>query len=271
MAKKDLTGERFGRLVVLCDDGTRDKHRNVMWKCQCDCGNIKYVRTIHLTHKKHPVRSCGCLQKEITKEIWENEEYRQMMSDKIREQWQDEEFRQMQNDRLEKLWKDKDFRQMQTDKAKERWQDEEMKWKMGYKGGVTQISMYLRTLEVVNDWRVRAFIEADGRCEVSGKKVNSNDGEIHHVKPFCELVMEAHILNNIEIKQIVADYSEEDLKALKNYIKEWHKDTTNAIVLHKEVHHLFHDKFMKGKGRESSVEDVEEFKQRYLNGEFNDL
>ena len=54
-------------------------------------------------------------------------------------------------------------------------------------------------------------------------------------------------------------------------MKEWHKDTTNAIVLHKDVHKYFHDVFMRGKGRESSVEDVEEFKQRYLNGEFNDL
>lgn len=69
MAKgKDLTGQRFGRLVVLCDDGTRDKHRNIMWKCQCDCGEITYARTNCLTHKKHPLLSCGCLRDEVVRE-----------------------------------------------------------------------------------------------------------------------------------------------------------------------------------------------------------
>lgn len=116
-----------------------------------------------------------------------------------------------------------------------------------------------------------SFIETDKCCEISGKKVKCSDGEVHHIKPFSEIVREAHILNNIEIKQIVSDYSEEDLETLKNYVAEWHKDTTNAIVLHKDVHKYFHDVFMKGKGRESSVEDIEEFKQRYLNGEFKNL
>lgn len=250
MAKKDLTGMRFGRLVVLCDDGTRDKHGYIMWKCRCDCGNIKYVRTDHLTSEK--TLSCGCLRK-----------------DRMKEKWQDEEFIQKQSDGMKELWQDEEFIQVQSDKAKERWQDEETKWKMGYKGGITPISKYLRGLDVVKDWRIRAFIGADGYCEVSGKKVNSNNREVHHIKPFCEIVEEAHTLNDIEIKEIVSDYSKEDLETLEAYIEEWHKDTTNAIVLDKNVHKCFHNVFMKGKKRESSAKDIEEFKQRYLNGEFD--
>ena len=40
---KDLTGMRFGRLVVLGidDKGTRKTY----WICQCDCGNVKSVRS----------------------------------------------------------------------------------------------------------------------------------------------------------------------------------------------------------------------------------
>lgn len=258
MAKKDLTGMRFGRLVVLCDDGTRDKHSHIMWKCRCDCGNIKYVTTSDL--KK--TLSCGCLKKEVksdemkklNKKLWEDEEFRQMQSDKMKEQ-------------VKEQWEDEEFRQMKSDKTKEQWEDEEMKWKMGYKGGITPISIYLRSLEILNDWRMRAFIRADGYCEVSGKKIKN--GEVHHIKPFCEIIKEAHILNDIEIKEIVADYSEEDLETLKAYVEEWHKDTTNAIVLDKNVHKCFHNVFMKGKKRESSAKDIEEFKQRYLNGEFD--
>ncbi|MDY4970488.1 MAG: hypothetical protein SO101_09540, partial [Lachnospiraceae bacterium] len=37
---KDLTGQRFGRLVCL--ESTEDRSRNggsVIWRCRCDCGN----------------------------------------------------------------------------------------------------------------------------------------------------------------------------------------------------------------------------------------
>ena len=57
---KDLTGQRFGRLVVLEENG-RTKRGSVIWKCQCDCGNITNVASGDLQSK---TRSCGCLHKE---------------------------------------------------------------------------------------------------------------------------------------------------------------------------------------------------------------
>ena len=59
--KKDLTGKKFGRLTVKEKDTKKSKGRNY-WICECDCGNIKSIRTDALTcgHTK----SCGCLNKE---------------------------------------------------------------------------------------------------------------------------------------------------------------------------------------------------------------
>lgn len=59
----DLTGKRFGRLVVLEKVGRND--RGVTWKCKCDCGNIKEVCGLDL--RESSVQSCGCLKKEFSK------------------------------------------------------------------------------------------------------------------------------------------------------------------------------------------------------------
>ena len=57
MKRLDLEGKRFGHLTVLKRDG-RDKTKNVLWLCLCDCGKIVHERTGALT--KHGVKSCGC-------------------------------------------------------------------------------------------------------------------------------------------------------------------------------------------------------------------
>jgi len=57
----DLTGQRFGRLVVLEEAG-RSKSGKVMWLCRCDCGNETVTVTGSL--KNGETKSCGCLQKE---------------------------------------------------------------------------------------------------------------------------------------------------------------------------------------------------------------
>lgn len=61
---KDLTGQRFGRLVVLGRNGS-DKWKNVTWSCKCDCGNDVVVSGSYLRNGE--TKSCGCLQKEIAK------------------------------------------------------------------------------------------------------------------------------------------------------------------------------------------------------------
>ena len=54
----DITGKRFGRLVVLSEIGIDDKHKR-MWNCICDCGNSKEACTHDLIGGR--IRSCGCL------------------------------------------------------------------------------------------------------------------------------------------------------------------------------------------------------------------
>lgn len=59
--KESLTvkpGMRFGKLTIL-RKGERI-NRNLVWICQCDCGNIKGIYQSNLQNGK--TRSCGCSQ-----------------------------------------------------------------------------------------------------------------------------------------------------------------------------------------------------------------
>jgi len=62
MPKKiDLTGRRFGRLVVLYECDER-KNGKVVWHCRCDCENEVNVRSGDLTSGH--TTSCGCYNRE---------------------------------------------------------------------------------------------------------------------------------------------------------------------------------------------------------------
>lgn len=52
----NLTGQRSGKLIAIEPTKER-KHGNIVWKCQCDCGNIHYVTSNNFSMKK--VQSCG--------------------------------------------------------------------------------------------------------------------------------------------------------------------------------------------------------------------
>ena len=88
----DLTGSRFGRLIVLrkiqaaCRKNGQ-KRMEEKWLCLCDCGKETEVfRQTLLRNVPAPTRSCGCLSREMTAErsithgnsksrlyaIWEN-------------------------------------------------------------------------------------------------------------------------------------------------------------------------------------------------------
>lgn len=62
MSKKyKLENQRFGRLLVLYENGRNEKGQ-VLWHCKCDCGNEKDVITSVLVGER--VKSCGCLGEE---------------------------------------------------------------------------------------------------------------------------------------------------------------------------------------------------------------
>lgn len=58
---KDITGQRFGRLIVI-QRSERKSCREWLWECVCDCGNV--IETAGSRLRNATSRSCGCLQKE---------------------------------------------------------------------------------------------------------------------------------------------------------------------------------------------------------------
>lgn len=64
-SRKDITGQRFGRLVAINATEKRQGGK-VVWLCQCDCGNQVEVAIDRLTTKN--IQSCGCLSREKASE-----------------------------------------------------------------------------------------------------------------------------------------------------------------------------------------------------------
>ena len=59
--KKDLTGQKYGRLTVIKENG-RSKTGYVLWLCRCECGNLVTVISSNLLTGN--TTSCGCRFKE---------------------------------------------------------------------------------------------------------------------------------------------------------------------------------------------------------------
>lgn len=68
--KKDLTGQRFGRLTALYEADpwyTSGGNKKVMWHCVCDCGNEKDIASGDL--RNGHTMSCGCLNKDVVSSL----------------------------------------------------------------------------------------------------------------------------------------------------------------------------------------------------------
>ena len=270
MAKgKDLTGRRFGRLTVISlnEEVTKQKKRSY-WNCLCDCGNVVVVRGSSLTGGD--TKSCGCSKVEDLT----GQRFGRLTV--IKEYGRDKQGRVLWLCRCDcgsevivyschlKSGATKSCGCLQKEKISE----------INYKGGITLISEHLRKLQVVKQWRKDTYTRENNRCQLTGKQVHGGNSDVHHLYGFNMIVLDAHNTYNIQIKEQVKDYTEEELKLLEDYVAEWHKDTSNAVLLCEEVHNLFHNckdedgNVLYGYG-DNTPEQFEEFRERYLNGEFD--
>lgn len=55
----DLIGKKFGKLLILEKTNNSNPNNGIIWKCQCDCGNICYKTTS--SFHKNLINSCGCI------------------------------------------------------------------------------------------------------------------------------------------------------------------------------------------------------------------
>lgn len=62
LQRRDVTGQRFGRLVAIRSD-RRDRHHNRVWLCRCDCGAEIETPVGRLVTGN--TQSCGCLRADV--------------------------------------------------------------------------------------------------------------------------------------------------------------------------------------------------------------
>lgn len=63
-AAANITGQRFGRLVVVARAGSRGDR--AAWACRCDCGSETSVTGVNL--RSGSTHSCGCLNRQRASE-----------------------------------------------------------------------------------------------------------------------------------------------------------------------------------------------------------
>lgn len=80
----DLTGQKFGLLTVI---GIKDTDtKKTYWVCQCDCGNMKEVRSDSLLCGA--IKSCGCLKRKQDKINLTRNHRHKMSGTRIYQAWQ---------------------------------------------------------------------------------------------------------------------------------------------------------------------------------------
>ena len=84
-ARKDITGQRFGRLVAVePTDKKQGKSRSVVWLCRCDCGQMTEATQNAL---QQGIRvSCGCQRTEKLQDyklFVDNTSLQQVLSDTV--------------------------------------------------------------------------------------------------------------------------------------------------------------------------------------------
>jgi hypothetical protein len=65
MNKIDLSGQRFGKLIII-SRAANDKYHHKRWLCRCDCGVIKEMNEFPIVSGRS--QSCGCIHKNLFKE-----------------------------------------------------------------------------------------------------------------------------------------------------------------------------------------------------------
>lgn len=130
-----------------------------------------------------------------------------------------------------------------------------------WRGGVMPLNEYLR--KHLGDWKQESLSFHGFKCYITG--LNEGDLEVHHVKPFHIIRDEVLSELGVALKKKIADYPEKELEAILTALKDRHDYL--GVPLKKSLHEKFHSLY----GNKATANDLEVFKARHLEGEFEIL
>lgn len=131
-----------------------------------------------------------------------------------------------------------------------------------WKGGLTPLYHELRS--EITDWKNKSMEKCNYKCVLTFK----NFDNIHHLYPFKNIVDEVFDLLEIDKRQQVKDYSEEEFSKIREKLIELHDFYGEGVCISKELHKIFHDVYGY---KDNTPEQFYEFEKRYKNSEFDNL
>lgn len=106
---------------------------------------------------------------------------------------------------------------------------------VNWKGGITHLSFYLRSK--ISQWRQDTLRKYNYKCIISGETKNLI---VHHLYPFYQILHETLEIANINIKTIINEYTDNELKLLEKICLELHNKYGLGIVVSKKLHKDYH-------------------------------
>lgn len=134
-------------------------------------------------------------------------------------------------------------------------------------GGEASIIHYLRHCQEMKYWKYDSLKANRFSCYLTYDIGDSL--EIHHQKiSFNEIVKQSFKELNIEYRDFVTDYTDEELRKIKTKILQLHYKVGYGIPLRKDIHQLFHKIYG---FKDNNIEQFYEFCSTYWYGDLNKL
>ena len=130
-----------------------------------------------------------------------------------------------------------------------------------WRGGITALYQELRS--DTKEWFMKSAEFANYNCIITGK----NFDNVHHLYPFKNIVEEVFNNLNIDRRENVSEYSDDELVTIRNELLRLHDFYGYGCPINKKVHKLFHDLYGY---KETNYFDFLEFIKRIELGEFNE-
>ena len=130
-----------------------------------------------------------------------------------------------------------------------------------WRGGIT--STYLALRSYIKDWIRNSAEFCKCKCVLSGDQIYV----VHHTKSFSEIIDDVFNITNIQIKNNIEDYSNDEILILNDCISMLHEFYGYGACLNENIHKLFHSVYGY---KEFTSYDFLDFIYRIDCGEFDD-